>query len=98
MKSVDVFFHTLTLAAMATDGTNILLSNRIRKIREAYGLTQSEVADRMDISYATYGEMERNANHSSHETLSRIAAAIDVSLLFLLDTDNKNYKEEKNSL
>jgi len=76
----------------------MLLSDRIRKVRESYGLTQTDVAESLNISPSTYGQMERNANRSSHETLSRISSAIGVSLLFLLDTENENYKECKNSL
>lgn len=74
------------------------ISDRIRKVRVAYSLTQLDVADKMNISTAVYGKMERNASHSSFDTLLKIAAAIGVSLLFLLDTDNKYYKEEKNIL
>jgi transcriptional regulator with XRE-family HTH domain len=72
-----------------------LLSVRIRKIREAQGLTQEEVADRMMISPSAYGKMERNAGNSSHDTLVKIASAIGVSLLFMLDVDNESYKEEE---
>lgn len=66
------------------------LSNRIRNVRVAYNLTQSDLADKMHISASTYGKMERNANHSKYDTLSKIAEEIGVSLLFLLDTENKN--------
>lgn len=69
------------------------LSDRIRKIREAHGLTQNDVANKMNISCSAYGKMERNANHSTHETLTKIAKVIGVSLLFLLDISNKIYKE-----
>jgi transcriptional regulator with XRE-family HTH domain len=69
------------------------LPDRIRKIREVYGLTQRNIAERMNISSSTYGKMERNANLAKVGTLIKIANAIGVSLLFLLDTQNKNYKE-----
>jgi hypothetical protein len=39
--------------------------------------------------------MERNAGNSSHDTLVKIASAIGVSLLFMLDVDNESYKEEE---
>ena len=75
--------------------TNESLPIRIRKIREAYGLTQSDISFRMYISSASYGKIERNANRSSYETLSKVASAFGVSLQFLLDTNKKNYIEEK---
>lgn len=75
------------------------LSVRIRKIREAYDLTQLDIANRMEISPNAYGKIERNANHSSYETLSRVASSIGISLLFLIDTDNTQYIEKiKNNI
>jgi transcriptional regulator with XRE-family HTH domain len=77
----------------------MILANRIRKIREAYSLTQSEVADICKISTSAYGQIERKASKCSYETLSKIADAIGVSLPFLIDINNNNndYKE-KNKL
>ena len=69
------------------------LPNRIRKIREANSLTQTDVAFRMNISSASYGKIERKANLSSYDTLLRVAIAIGVSILFLIDTYNKKYEE-----
>lgn len=69
------------------------LPNRIRKIREIYKLTQSEISGRMNISTSAYGKIERNANHSSYETLTKVASAIGVSVQFLLNVNETNYKE-----
>jgi transcriptional regulator with XRE-family HTH domain len=69
------------------------LPNRIRQIRENCKLTQSEVASKMNISSSTYGKIERNANHSSYETLTKVANAIGVTIQFLFDLDNKNNAE-----
>ncbi len=69
------------------------LPNRIRKIRQAKGLTQSDIADKLNITPSTYGKIERNANHSSYETLNKVAEAISVPLYFLLDTKSNNFIE-----
>jgi transcriptional regulator with XRE-family HTH domain len=74
------------------------LANRIRKIREAHKLTQEDVASRCDISSSAYGQIERKAGNSSYETLCKVAKALNVSVLFLLDIDNQNYLERKNKL
>lgn len=74
----------------------MILANRLRKIREAYNLTQSEVANRCDISPSAYGQIERKASNSSFETLQKISNAIGVSLTFLIDIENMNHFEEKN--
>jgi len=76
----------------------MILANRIRKIREAKKLTQEEVAIRCNISASAYGQIERKANCSTYLTLSKIANALDVSLLFLLDIDNPEVIEKKNKL
>ncbi len=76
----------------------MILANRIRKIREAKKLTQDEVAFRCNISASAYGQIERKAQNSRYFTLSKIADALGVSLLFLLDVDNPEVFEQKNKL
>jgi transcriptional regulator with XRE-family HTH domain len=66
---------------------------RIRKIREIYKLNQTEISERMNISSSAYGKIERNANKSSYETLLKVANALRVSVKFLLDVNETNYKE-----
>jgi len=73
------------------------LAKRIRQIREAYGLTQTEIAYKCDITPSAYGQIERRAGKSSFETLEKIAAAIGVTLPFLVDINNDQYIE-KNKL
>lgn len=69
------------------------LPDRIRGVREAYGLTQADVADVLDIAPSSYGQMERNATTASYKSLQKIANALGVSLLFLLDTKNQKMTE-----
>jgi transcriptional regulator with XRE-family HTH domain len=69
-------------------------ANRIRKIREAYGLTQAEVAFKCEISPSAYGQIERMAGNSSVRTLEKIAVAIGVSLPFLIDINCNEYIEK----
>lgn len=76
----------------------MILANRIREIRQAYNLTQSEVAHRCGISTSAYGQIERRANKCTFETLNKIANSIGVSLPFLIDIHNIYLIEEKNKL
>lgn len=69
----------------------------LREIREAYGLTQSEVAYRCNMSPSAYGQIERNASNASIKTMESIAHSIGISLCFLLDINNPE-KIEKNNL
>jgi transcriptional regulator with XRE-family HTH domain len=75
----------------------MILGERIRKIREAHGMTQEDVAFKCDITPSAYGQIERKASNSTYNTLCKIANSIGVSILFLLDIDNPNYSE-KNKL
>jgi transcriptional regulator with XRE-family HTH domain len=70
------------------------LAERIRTIRESYALTQKEVAWRCEMSPSAYGQIERNATQASFQTLSKIAKAIGVSILFLIDVDSTFYIEK----
>lgn len=74
------------------------LANRIRKIRETYGLTQAEVAYKVDITPQAYGKIERRAGKTKIETLIKISLAIGVSMIFLIDINNPNFYEQKNNL
>lgn len=76
----------------------MLLAIRIRKIREAYQLTQEEVAFKCNMSASAYGQIERRAGRSSYDTLSKIAEAIGVSVAFLIDIDNQEFIEQKYKL
>lgn len=71
----------------------MLLAERIRKIRESNNLTQLEIAERCEMSYSAYGQIERKASQSSYETLKKIADSLGVSILFLLDVESNEYKE-----
>lgn len=74
------------------------LAIRIRKIREAYKMTQADIAYKTNVSPQAYGKIERRASKTKFETLEKIAEAIGVSVPFLIDLKNKNYIQEKNNL
>lgn len=76
----------------------MLLANRIRRIRETYHLSQSDIAYRCQISPSAYGQIERKADRASFETLQRIACAIGISVAFLVDINTEILIEEKNKL
>ena len=69
----------------------MLYAIRLRKIREAYGLTQYEVACKCDMTPSAYGQIERNAGNCTIRTMEKIADSIGISLIFLLDIKNQNF-------
>lgn len=64
------------------------LANRIRQIRKIKKLTQADIAFKIDISPSAYGQIERKAENTKIETLIKIAKALEVELLYLLDIEN----------
>jgi len=70
------------------------ISNRIRKIRTSYGLTQADVAYKVNITPQAYGKIERRAGKTKIETLVKIANAIGVSIKFLIDLDSPIFIEQ----
>lgn len=56
------------------------LGKRIRRARKAAGLTQSELAEKLDISTSFMGHIERGTRKASLDTLVKIANELNVSL------------------
>lgn len=71
------------------------LAKRIRIIREVNGYSQDYVAEKIGISQSAYSRIERKAGSSSFYTLQKVASALNVSLLFLVDIENEKFIETK---
>lgn len=67
----------------------MLLGNRIRLLRIARGYSQEYMADRLGISQSAYSKIERRAGNSTFFTLEKIAKVLDVTMVFLIDVNNK---------
>ena len=61
-----------------------LLGNRIRVARERKGITQEDLAERVNISPSHVSVIERGVKASRVDTLVRIANELDVSADYLL--------------
>jgi len=62
------------------------LSSRIRRIREIRGLKQSSIAQELNITQQSYGNLENHLNNPKLETLQRFCEVVKIPLSFLLDT------------
>lgn len=62
----------------------VMVSKRIRDMRTAAGLTQSEVATRIAMSKGYYWKIEQGRQMISLRQLARIAAAIGTSMAAIL--------------
>ncbi|ANZ44450.1 helix-turn-helix domain-containing protein [Cloacibacillus porcorum] len=69
---------------------------KIQKYRIAQGLTQENLAERVDLSVSYISEIENGKKRPFLKTLEKIAAALDVSLVSLMGEDSKkDIREER---
>ena len=61
------------------------LGNRIRELRNRAGITQSQLAERVDISPEFMSRLERGLKAPSLDTAEKIATALGISLSELFD-------------
>lgn len=63
------------------------LGGRIRRYRESAGLSQTELGDRLGVSYQQVQKYERGANRVSVDALVRIARALGHPLSAFLEAE-----------
>lgn len=64
--------------------------DRLRSLREAKGLSQKELADRLNINRSTYARYETSSTQPDYDILNAIANFYDVSVDYLLGRINEN--------
>ncbi|MFR4119622.1 MAG: helix-turn-helix domain-containing protein [Bilophila wadsworthia] len=70
----------------------------IREFRQQAGLSQDELADRMDMSTPYISMLESGKRYPSIEMLIRLALALDVRPGAMLDMIAERYVADKNKL
>jgi len=65
------------------------VNEKIRLIRESKGLTQEDVAKKLDISVNSYGDIERGNTNLKLNRLEQIAEILGVQLPELVDSTEK---------
>ena len=63
------------------------IGERIKRVRKEKGLTQKQLADRIDSAVITVRQYENSKRQPSLTTINSIAAALDKSLIELLDEE-----------
>jgi transcriptional regulator with XRE-family HTH domain len=76
------------------------VNEKIRLIRESKGLTQEDVAKKLDISVNSYGDIERGNTNLKLNRLEQIAEILGVQLPELVDSSdngslNINFKNKQ---
>ena len=70
-----------------TSNLQILLGARIKELRNRAGLTQAQLAERVEISDEFLSRMERGAKAPSLHTAEKVARSLGVSMKELFDFD-----------
>ena len=67
--------------------------DRLRKLRQEFGLTQRELANKLNLSHSTIGLYEQNRRDPEYNILCKLADLFDIDLDFLL---GRAYPSKKN--
>ncbi len=73
------------------------LGNRIRELRTRAGLTQAQLADRVDVSHEFMSRLERGLKAPSLATIEKIAKALGIALSEFFDF-NAIPRDEKEAM
>lgn len=66
------------------------IGNKIRMIRELRHLSQEDIARKINLSQQAYGKIERDETRVDLYRLKEIAQALDVSVEFIQQFDERN--------
>ena len=69
------------------------VGKKIKEARNAAGLTQKQLGKKLNVTQASINQFENNLRNPKLETLTKIAAALDVTLVDLLDVPTKPDRE-----
>lgn len=70
-----------------TDPVDMLIGRRVRRLRAARGLSQTELGQAIDVTFQQIQKYEAGTNRIAASTLLRIAEALDVAPAELLTGD-----------
>lgn len=63
------------------------IGNRIKQLRKKHNFTQSELAEKVGLTYVQIGRYEKRGALPSSEVLSKLATALDTTTDFLTNGD-----------
>ena len=71
------------------------LANKIKQLRKKSGLTQAELADKLEISPSAVGMYEQGRREPDNETLSKICQILNASGDFILNLNKDGQESNK---
>ncbi len=73
------------------------IKRKMNVLRDLKGLSQAEMAEKLDVDVNTYARIERGETHVLHPKLLKIAELLNVDVLDLLADDKNVYLISDNS-
>ena len=80
--------------ARSSGKTDVELGRRIRLRRVELRMSQSELGDKLGVSFQQVQKYEKGVNRVSSGRLQQIASALDVAVTFFYDGDGKSREVE----
>lgn len=74
------------------------IGSRVKAARKMRGMTQAALAEAIDMSFETVSNLERGKTAPNFNTLSDIAAALDVELKLFFDYEPNNASKLRSRL
>ena len=72
-----------------------MFSEKFKKLRQAYGLTQVKMADKLNVSASAIGMYEQGRRKPDSDMLKKICKVFNVSVDYLLDVTVNNENQQK---
>ena len=74
------------------------LAKKIKQLRKKSGLTQAQLADKLEVSPSAVGMYEQGRREPDKQTLSKICQVLDASGDFILDLSGDQHDQEVYSI
>ena len=87
-KALNVDIKDLDAKSPLVDYYDDILGKKIKLYRKYKSLTQKQLADKIGVSELTIRRYESNQKEPKHNTLIKIAEALDISIKELIDYDD----------
>jgi transcriptional regulator with XRE-family HTH domain len=73
------------------------IGNKLRVFRTEKGYTQEKIADLLQISQASYSNLENNIGKVDLKTIQKISEIYEIDLVSLLNQDGVNFNQNLNT-
>lgn len=80
MQHIFYIWHCLCYSKRVIKKVGVFLENRVKQARRDLGLTQGELADKVNVSRQTIGLIEKNCYNPSLKLCIAIAKALNKTL------------------